>query len=75
MVPSTTPLGSGRIEVARLRRSLVSLPVPRDEQGRITLAVDVSPWQRPDAATSPDRSFCHVYGRGKGQAQMIPGWP
>jgi hypothetical protein len=19
--------------------------------------------------------FCHVYGRGKGQAQMIPGWP
>ena len=68
-------LGSGRIEVGRLRRSLVSLPVPRDAQGRITLAVDVSPWLRPDAATSPDRSFCHVYGRGKGQAQMIPGWP
>ena len=19
--------------------------------------------------------FCHVYGRGKGQGQMIPGWP
>jgi hypothetical protein len=68
-------LGSGRIEVGRLRRSLASLPVPRDEQGRSTLAVDVSPWLRPDAATSPDRSFCHVYGRGKGQAQMIPGWP
>jgi hypothetical protein len=68
-------LGSGRIEVDRLRRSLVSLPVPRDAHGRITLAVDVSPWLRPDAATSPDRSFCHVYGRGKGQAQMIPGWP
>jgi hypothetical protein len=68
-------LGSGRIEVGRLRRSLVSLPVPRDAPGRITLAVDVSPWLRPDAATSPDRSFCHVYGRGKGQAQMIPGWP
>ncbi|MGB6161697.1 MAG: NF041680 family putative transposase [Pseudonocardiaceae bacterium] len=68
-------LGSGRIEVGRLRRSLASLPVPRDVHGRITLAVDVSPWLRPDAATSPDRSFCHVYGRGKGQAQMIPGWP
>jgi DDE superfamily endonuclease len=27
------------------------------------------------AATSPGRLFCHVYGRGKGQAQMIPGWP
>jgi hypothetical protein len=68
-------LGSGRVEVDRLRRSLVNLPVPRDTQGRITLAVDVSPWLRPDAATSPDRSLCHVYGRGKGQAQMIPGWP
>ena len=35
----------------------------------------MSNWLRPDAATSPDRLFCHVYGRGKGQAQMIPGWP
>jgi DDE superfamily endonuclease len=34
-----------------------------------------SPWLRPEAATSPERMFCHVYGRGKGQAQMIPGWP
>jgi len=39
------------------------------------LAVDVSNWLRPGAATSPGRLFCHVYGRGKGQAQMIPGWP
>lgn len=68
-------LGSGRIQVERLRRALATLPVPRDGQGRITLAVDISPWLRPDAATSSDRSFCHVYGRGKGQAQMIPGWP
>jgi hypothetical protein len=37
--------------------------------------VDVSNWLRPGAATSPERLFCHVYGRGKGQAQMIPGWP
>jgi hypothetical protein len=35
----------------------------------------VSNWLRPGAATSPDRLFCHVYERGKGQAQMIPGWP
>jgi hypothetical protein len=39
------------------------------------LAVEVSNWLRPGAATSPERLFCHVYGRGKGQAQMIPGWP
>ncbi|HEY3035635.1 MAG TPA: transposase, partial [Streptosporangiaceae bacterium] len=27
------------------------------------------------AAASPGRLFCPVYGRAKGQAQMIPGWP
>jgi hypothetical protein len=37
--------------------------------------VDVSNRLRPGAATSPERLFCHVYGRGKGQALMIPGWP
>jgi DDE superfamily endonuclease len=65
----------GRIEIARLRRSLAGLPLPRAADGRLMLAVDVSNWLRPGAATSPDRLFCHVYGRGKGQAQMIPGWP
>jgi hypothetical protein len=65
----------GRIEIGRLRRSLAALPLPRAADGRLVLAVDVSNWLRPGAATSPDRLFCHVYGRGKGQAQMIPGWP
>ena len=65
----------GRVAVARLRRALAGLPLPRWGDGRIRLGVDVSPWLRPDAATSPDRLFCHVYGRGRGQAQMIPGWP
>jgi hypothetical protein len=61
--------------VARLRRSLAGPPLPRAADGRLMLAVDVSNWLRPGAATSPERLFCHVYGRGKGQAQMIPGWP
>ena len=26
-------------------------------------------------ATCPDRLFCHCYARGKGNAQLIPGWP
>src|SRR5260370_28258296 len=65
----------GRIEVARLRWSLAALPLPAWPDGRIRLGVDVSNWLRPDAATSPERMFCHVYGRGKGNAQMIPGWP
>ena len=66
---------AGRIDIARLRRSLACLPLPRWSDGRIRLAVDVSNWLRPGAATSPERLFCHVYGRGKGNAQMIPGWP
>ncbi|PWW59582.1 transposase [Actinokineospora spheciospongiae] len=39
------------------------------------LAVDISPWLRPDGTTCPDRGFCHVHGRGKGEHRMIPGWP
>jgi hypothetical protein len=65
----------GRIGVTRLRRALTGLPLPRAADGRLVLAVDVSSWLRPGAATSPKRVFCHVYGRARGQAQMIPGWP
>jgi DDE superfamily endonuclease len=68
-------LNSGRVDLARLRTTLSRLSLPRTVDGRIVLAVDVSNWLRPDASTSPDRLFCHVYGRAKGQAQMIPGWP
>ncbi|GHE09692.1 hypothetical protein GCM10010339_62940 [Streptomyces alanosinicus] len=56
----------------RLRDLLVSLPLPRFDE-RIVLTVDVSPWLRSDAACSP--LFCHVYGRSKEAAQIIPGWP
>jgi DDE superfamily endonuclease len=68
-------VNQGRINIGRLRRCLAGLPLPRAADGRLMLAVDVSNWLRPGAATSADRLFCHVYGRGKGQAQMIPGWP
>jgi len=68
-------VNAGRVEVARLRRSLACLPLPSWPDGRIRLGADVSNWLRPGAATSPERLFCHVYCRGKGQAQMIPGWP
>jgi DDE superfamily endonuclease len=63
----------GRIDIARLRRVLAGLPLPRAADGRLVLAADVSNWLWPGAATSPDRLFCHVYGRGKGQAQVDPG--
>ncbi|MGH9259129.1 MAG: NF041680 family putative transposase [Acidimicrobiales bacterium] len=68
-------LDCGRMDIDRLRRAVDALAVPRDDDGRIVLAVDISPWLRPDAPTCPQRMFCHVYGRGKNQAQLIPGWP
>nr|WP_198045650.1 NF041680 family putative transposase [Kitasatospora mediocidica] len=67
-------LNKGRLDADRLRAELAGLPLPR-VGGRLVLAVDVSPWLRPDAATCPDRSFCHTYGRGDAKHQMIPGWP
>ena len=59
----------GRIDIARLRRSLAGLPLPRAADSRLMLAVDVSNWLRPGAATSPDRLFCRrVVSRPAGQA-------
>jgi DDE superfamily endonuclease len=68
-------ISHGEVQFARLRRALAGLPLPAWDDGRIRLAVDVSNWLRPDAEASPERLFCHCYARGKGNAQMIPGWP
>jgi hypothetical protein len=68
-------LNHGRVEPERLRRTLASLPLPKTADERIVLAVDVSPWLRSHAPTSAERLFCHVYGRARNTAQLIPGWP
>nr|WP_263656627.1 NF041680 family putative transposase [Nonomuraea aurantiaca] len=68
-------INHGRFDIGRFRKTLAMQPLPRAADGRIVLAADVSTWLRPDAATCPDRSFCHTYGRGKNEHQMIPGWP
>ena len=43
-------LDKGWCELARMRRALADLPLPRITDGRIAVAVDVSNWRRPDAA-------------------------
>ncbi|MEU7697566.1 NF041680 family putative transposase [Streptomyces sp. NPDC039028] len=68
-------LNHGRIDVARLRRTLAAVPQPKAADNRLVLAVDVSNWLRPDAECSADRLFCHTFGRGRDQHLMIPGWP
>ncbi|MCX5203182.1 transposase [Streptomyces sp. NBC_00237] len=67
-------LNHGRLDTDALRELLTSLPLPRFD-GRLVLTVDVSPWLRSDAACAPERLFCHVHGRSRQAAQIIPGWP
>ncbi|MFF4426375.1 transposase [Streptomyces sp. NPDC001549] len=55
-------LNRGRIDVARLRRALLGVPLPRADDGRPMPAVDASPWLRLDVNTCSDRSFCHTFG-------------
>ena len=58
-------LNSGQVRVAAaLGTGCTALPAWDD--GRIRLAVDVSNWLRPDAATRPERLFCTATRAGKG---------
>jgi hypothetical protein len=68
-------LVDGRMDVGRLRRVLAGLPLPRGRDGQIRLAVDVTPWPRPDAECSPQRAHAHRPCRCDGVRQTIPGWP
>ncbi|MFB7116136.1 transposase, partial [Streptomyces sp. NPDC056291] len=69
-------LDRGWLEPARLRRALAGLPAAQGGRRAVVLAADVSHWLRPDAPTSDERLFCHVYGRGdRSSDQFVPGWP
>ena len=68
-------LNAGRADFRRLRWAIGAVPLPAWPDGRIRLAADVCNWLRPEAATSPERMFCHVHGRGNNAGQRIPGWP
>ncbi len=68
-------LADGRLDVDRLRVALAGLDLPRGGDGQIRLAVDVTPWPRPDAECSPQRAHAHRPCRCDGVRQTIPGWP
>jgi hypothetical protein len=67
-------LSEGSIDQWRASQLLLDGPVPR-MRGRIVLAVDSTLWLRPEAPTSAELLFCHVYGRTREGDQQIPGWP
>jgi hypothetical protein len=68
-------LAAGEIDLARFRMCLVGLALPRGSTGQLRLAVDVTPWPRPDAECSAQRGHCHRPCRCDGLRQTIPGWP
>lgn len=68
-------LACGGVDIARLRWAIAALALPRGRQGRLTVAIDVTPWPRPDAECSPQRLHCHRYCRCDGARQTVPGWP
>lgn len=68
-------LARGRLDVSRLRLALAGLELPRGTDRQISIALDVTPWPRPDAECSPDRLHCHRPCRCDGVRQTIPGWP
>ena len=67
-------LACGEVDVHRLRGLLARSWRPADE-GPVKVAVDVSPWPRPYAATSPERCFCHAPCRCTSTRKAVPGWP
>jgi hypothetical protein len=68
-------ISEGRTDIGRFRNIIARQQILRCDDDRIVLAIDVSNWLRPDANTSPDRSFCHTYARRKGHVEMIPAGP
>ena len=68
-------LNHGRVEPERLRRSVSSLPLPRAVDGAGRARGRCQPLAAFGRADQRTAAVCHVYRRGKGQAQLIPGWP
>lgn len=68
-------LARGQLDVSRLRITLAGLQLPRGADRQLSIALDVTPWPRPDAECSPERLHCHRPCRCDGVRQTIPGWP
>jgi hypothetical protein len=67
-------LACGDVDVARLSHLVAGAWEPPD-CGPLKFAVDVSPWDRPYAETSPQRHFCHTSCVCGNRSGTVPGWP
>lgn len=67
-------LAGGDVDTEALGGLLARSWEPADE-GPVKIAVDVSPWPRPHAETSPERANCYRSCRCRGSGKTVPGWP
>ena len=69
-------LASGQVEQDQVRALLLrSLPPgPSQELLRPLWVVDASTWPRPEARTSPERTYCHRVTAGVPQSGIVAGW-
>lgn len=67
-------LAVGAFEGAALRALVATQPLADETALPAIFALDVSPWPRPSAVTSPHRGFCHHAVRAVGRAPVVPGW-
>lgn len=67
-------LADGGLDVARVQRVLVrALPEPAAD-ARLLWAIDGSSWPRPNAETSPERTWVRVVQAGQPQSRITGGW-
>ena len=69
-------LASGQVQVDTVRALLVRAlpPLPSRELLRPLGVGDASTWPRPDAKTSPERTYCHRVTAGVPQSGIVAGW-
>lgn len=69
-------LGDGQVHTDVVRALVVRSqpPVPSWELVRPLWVVDGSTWPRPEARTSPERTYCHRVTAGVPQTGIVAGW-
>jgi hypothetical protein len=68
-------LASGQVHVEAVRALLVrTLPLPSRDLLRPLWVGDASTWPRPEARTSPERTYCHRVTAGVPQSGIVAGW-
>jgi hypothetical protein len=69
-------LAAGQVHADAVRALLVRTlpPVPARDLVRPLWVGDASTWPRPEAKTSPDRTYCHRVTAGVPQRGIVAGW-